>query len=329
MRRTFPTRVSPSIPRTLDFEDKNMSENKFEPCGVLIVNKPEGITSHDVVGKIRKLYGTRKVGHTGTLDPLATGVLVVLLGRAAKAADYLVADRKTYCARMTLGLTTDTEDITGKILTQSNDIPTYERVMSACGEFLGKIKQIPPMYSALKVDGKKLYDLAREGIEVERAARDIEIFRLDCTPTDKENEYELLVECSSGTYIRTLCADIGARLGCGGVMSALHRVEAGGFSVENSHTLESLEALEMSERYEVLAPTESLFEDLPRVSLPAFYEKLCRSGCEIYQNKVKTDHAVGARVRLCTHSGEFFALGEVREYENGTAIKAIKTFSLE
>ena len=306
-----------------------MSENKKEPCGVLIVNKPEGITSHDVVGKIRKLYGTRKVGHTGTLDPLATGVLVILLGRAAKAAEYLVADRKTYKARLTLGLTTDTEDITGKVLTQCEDIPSADEVKRACGEFLGKIKQIPPMYSALKVDGKKLYDLAREGIEIEREARDIEIFCLDVTPTDKSNEYELLVECSSGTYIRTLCADIGARLGCGGVMSALHRVVAGGFDIENSHTLEALEAMDIETRYSLLAPTESLFEELEAVKLPAFYEKLCRSGCEIYQNKIKTNIEVGARVRLCTHSGEFFALGEVREYENGTAIKSIKMFSLE
>ena len=306
-----------------------MSENKFEPNGVLIVNKPQGITSHDVVGKIRKLYGTRKVGHTGTLDPLATGVLVILLGRAAKAAEYLVADRKTYRARLMLGITTDTEDITGNVLTQSNDIPNADTVMSACGEFLGKIKQIPPMYSALKVDGKKLYDLAREGIEVERKARDIEIFQLVCTETENANEYELLVECSSGTYIRTLCADIGARLDCGGVMSALHRVVAGGFDIENSHTFEELEALEISERYNLLAPTESLFEELEAVKLPSFYEKLCRSGCEIYQNKIKTDFEVGTRVRLCTYSGEFFALGEVREYENGTAIKSIKMFSLE
>ena len=295
----------------------------------MIVNKPEGITSHDVVGKIRKLYGTRKVGHTGTLDPLATGVLVILLGRAAKAAEYLVADRKTYIAKLTLGLTTDTEDITGKILSECDNIPTNEQVLSACGEFLGKIKQIPPMYSALKVDGKKLYDLAREGIEVERKARDIEIFRLDSSPTDKENEYELLVECSSGTYIRTLCADIGARLSCGGVMSALHRVQAGGFDIERSHTLDELEAMSIDERYELLAPTESLFEDLDTVKLPAFYEKLCRSGCEIYQNKIKTNLEVGARARLYSASGEFFALGEVRDYENGTAIKAIKTFSLE
>ena len=306
-----------------------MSENKFEPCGVLIVNKPEGITSHDVVGKIRKLYGTRKVGHTGTLDPLATGVLVILLGRTAKAAEYLVADRKTYKARLTLGLTTDTEDITGKVLSESDTIPTFEQVLEACTKFLGKIKQIPPMYSALKVDGKKLYDLAREGIEIERQARDIEIFQLECTPTDKANEYELLVECSSGTYIRTLCADIGATLGCGGVMSALHRVVAGGFSIENSHTLEELEALEINARFDLLTPTESLFEDCPKVNLPAFYEKLCRSGCEIYQNKIKTNLELGNRVRLCTQNGEFFALGEVRDYENGTASKAIKTFSLD
>ena len=305
-----------------------MSENKYEPNGVLIVNKPEGITSHDVVGKIRKLYGTRKVGHTGTLDPLATGVLVILLGRAAKAAEYLVADRKTYKARLTLGLTTDTEDITGKVITQSNIIPSGEQVMTACGEFVGKIKQIPPMYSALKVDGRKLYDLAREGIEVERQARDIEIFQLVCAPTERENEFDLLVECSSGTYIRTLCADVGARLGCGGVMSALHRVKAGGFDIENSHTFEELELLEMSERYKLLAPTESLFTEFPMVKLPAFYEKLCRSGCEIYQNKIKTNLEVGTRVRLYSANGEFFALGEVRQYENGTAIKAIKTFSL-
>ena len=306
-----------------------MSENKFEPCGVLVVNKPEGITSHDVVGKIRKLYGTRKVGHTGTLDPLATGVLVILLGRAAKAAEYLVADRKTYKAKLTLGLTTDTEDITGKVLSESDAIPTFEQVLAVCGKFLGKIKQIPPMYSALKVDGKKLYDLAREGIEIEREARDIEIFQLECTPTDKVNEYELLVECSSGTYIRTLCANIGATLGCGGVMSALHRVVAGGFNIENSHTLEELEALEINARFDLLAPTESLFEDCPKVNLPAFYEKLCRSGCEIYQNKIKTNLELGTRVRLCTQNGEFFALGEVRDYENGTAIKAIKTFALD
>lgn len=275
-----------------------MNENTFEPNGVLIVNKPEGITSHDVVSKIRKLYGTRKVGHTGTLDPLATGVLVILLGRAAKAAEYLVADKKTYKARLTLGITTDTEDITGKILSESKDFPTKDEVSSACENFKGKIKQIPPMYSAIKVDGKKLYDLAREGVEIERKARDVEIFRLDHTPTTSPNEYDLLVECSSGTYIRTLCADIGAYLSCGGVMSALHRVTAGGFNIENAHTLDEIEALDLNERDALLSPTESLFYDLPCVKLPPFYEKLCRSGCEIYQSKIKTDFNVGTRVQI-------------------------------
>lgn len=305
-----------------------MSENHNEPSGVLIVNKPSGMTSHDVVGRIRRLYGTRRVGHTGTLDPLATGVLVVLVGRAAKAAEYLVTDRKTYIAGLALGFTTDTEDITGEVLTECNYIPNTGAVMNACESFVGKIKQIPPMYSALKVGGKKLYELAREGIEIERAARDIEIFSLDTTPTDKNNEYLLRVECSSGTYIRTLCADIGDKLGCGGVMNSLRRTAAGSFDISQAHTLEELEALDINARYAMLSPIEDLFDSLPKVCLPAFYERLCRSGCEIYQSKIKTNHELGKRVRLCSSDGKFFALGEVRDYESGTAIKAIKTFEL-
>ncbi len=300
----------------------------FEPDGVLIVDKPEGMTSHDVVGRIRKLYGTRKVGHTGTLDPLATGVLVILLGRAAKAAEYLVADRKTYIAGLRLGLTTDTEDITGATLSECSDIPCEDKVRAACAEFLGKIKQVPPMYSALKVGGQKLYELARQGIEVERAARDIEIFRLGVEATDRSDEYILDVECSSGTYIRTLCADIGASLGCGGVMKMLRRTAAGGFDIEGAHTLEELEALTMGERLALISPTESLFCELPKVCLPAFYEKLCRSGQQIYQAKIKTSFPLGTRVRLCSQNGEFFALGEVGEYEDGTAVKSVKMFNL-
>ena len=137
-----------------------MNGQNTEPCGVLVINKPQGITSHDVVGRVRKLYGTRRVGHTGTLDPLATGVLVILIGRAAKAAEYLVSDKKEYRATLTLGLTTDTEDITGTVLTSTDSIPEKESVLAACREFTGKIMQTPPMYSALKVDGKKLVDLA-------------------------------------------------------------------------------------------------------------------------------------------------------------------------
>ena len=303
--------------------------NKVEPCGVLVVHKHQGVTSHDIVNRVRRLYGTRRVGHTGTLDPLATGVLVVLVGRAAKAAEYLVSDTKRYRATLRLGLTTDSEDITGNVLTECGDIPQADRVISVCRDFVGDIMQVPPMYSALKVGGQKLVDLARRGETVERAARPVTIFELTCTPTDVATDFILDVKCSSGTYIRTLCADIGAALGCGGVMATLARCETGGFSLDESHTLEEIEALDEDGRLSLLCPIEELFETLPAVRLPAFYEKLSRSGCEIYQKKIKTDFDEGQRVRMCTTEGAFYALGEVRSYEEGTAIKAIKLFSIE
>ena len=303
--------------------------NKVEPCGVLVVHKHQGVTSHDIVNRVRRLYGTRRVGHTGTLDPLATGVLVVLVGRAAKAAEYLVSDTKRYRATLRLGLTTDSEDITGNVLTECESVPDADRVISVCRDFVGDIMQVPPMYSALKVGGRKLVDLARRGETVERAARPVTIFELSCAPTDIATDFILDVKCSSGTYIRTLCADIGAALGCGGVMATLERKETGGFSLDASHTLEEIETLDEDGRLSLLCPIEDLFETLPVVRLPAFYEKLSRSGCEIYQKKIKTDFAEGQRVRMCTAEGAFYALGEVRSYEEGTAIKAIKLFSLE
>ena len=300
-----------------------------EPSGVLIVDKHTGLTSHDIVGKVRRLYGTRRVGHTGTLDPDASGVLVVLIGRAAKAAEYLASDTKRYRARLRLGITTDTEDATGSVLTECADIPDAAAVIDACARFVGDIKQIPPMYSALKKDGQKLCDLARRGIVVEREARDVTIHELICTPTETSTDYILDVFCSSGTYIRTLCADIGASLGCGGIMAELRRVEAGGFSIDSSHTICDIEKLSDEERISLLSPVESLFDTLPKVCLSQFFEKLCRSGCEIYQKKIGTAHPTGQRVRICDDSGRFFALGEVGEYEGGSAIKAIKTFELK
>lgn len=307
----------------------NEKQNMPELSGILIIDKPTGITSHDVVWKVRKLFGTKKVGHTGTLDPLASGVLVVLIGRAAKAAEYLVCDDKKYSATLRLGLTTDTEDVTGTVLdTHRGELPTQDDVISACARFVGNVKQIPPMYSALKVDGKKLYELAREGKTIEREARDITIFSLEAAPTDAISDYTLDVHCSSGTYIRTLCADIGASLGCGGVMASLRRTSAGGFDIADSTTLDALEQMSGSEREALLLPVESLFATLEAVRLPAFYEKLCRNGCEIYQKKIKTDFATGTRVRLCTADGRFFALGEVRDFDDGSAIKAIKFFEI-
>ena len=300
-----------------------------EPCGILIVNKPVGITSHDVVGRVRRLFGTRRVGHTGTLDPLASGVLVVLVGRAAKAAEYLVCDEKRYRATLRLGMTSDTEDVTGTLVPSDAPLPSPNRVVEATRAFVGEILQIPPMYSALKVDGQKLYDLARRGITVEREARPVTIHALTVAPTDTETDYLLDVTCSAGTYIRTLCADIGTALGCGGVMATLERTAAGGFPLSDAHTLEELEAMSEDERLAALLPTESLFAALPAVRLPAFYERLFRSGCEIYQKKIGTHHALAARVRVCNADGKFFALGEVREYEDGTAIKSLKMFDLD
>ena len=300
-----------------------------EPCGVLIVHKHAGVTSHDIVNKVRRLYGTRRVGHTGTLDPMATGVLVVLIGRAAKAGEYLASDRKRYRATLRLGLTTDTEDTTGTTLTTCDVLPSPDAFRAVLPQFRGKIQQIPPMYSALKVGGKKLVDLARQGVVVERSAREIEIFDLTAEPTDTPAEYCLDVACSGGTYIRTLCADIGAALGCGGAMASLERTETGGFTLEQAYTVEELEQYSPEQRLSLLIPTESLFASHPTVSLSAFYERLCRSGCEIYQKKIGTELPTGTRVRICNRDGVFFALGEVREYEEGSAIKAIKTFSLD
>lgn len=300
----------------------------MEPSGVLIVNKSEGMTSHDVVNRIRRLYNTKRVGHTGTLDPMATGVLVVLVGRAAKAAEYLTADTKAYRATLRLGITTDTEDVTGRILTESDSLPSREKVDEVVQSFIGDIMQTPPMYSALKVGGRKLYELAREGVEIEREARPITIHSLTSLPTERDSDYMLDISCSSGTYIRTLCADIGAKLGCGGVMATLCRTRAGEFDLSNSRTLEELEAMSEDERLSLLLPTVSLFSSLPEVRLPSFYEKLSRSGCEIYQSKIKTSLPLGQRVRMCSSDGSFYALGEVREYENGAAIKSIKLFDI-
>lgn len=303
-------------------------EEERTPCGILPVDKPAGITSHDVVGMVRRLYHTRRVGHTGTLDPMATGVLTVLVGRAAKAAEYLVGERKIYEATLRLGITTDTEDTTGNLLTSGGNVPPAGEVIAAAERFIGDYAQVPPMVSALKVGGKKLVDLARKGIEIERKPRNVTIFSLVCEPTAEESLYRLRVECSSGTYIRTLCADIGKALGCGGAMASLRRLSAGGFSVENCYTPECLERMDEAERLAALLPVESLFSSLFSVRLPAFFEKLARSGCEIYQAKIKTDFPVGTRVRLADEQGRFFGLGEVREYPEGSAVKALKLFEL-
>ena len=300
----------------------------MERSGVIVIDKHGGVTSNDIVMKIRRLFGTKKVGHTGTLDPMATGVLPVLVGRAAKAAEYLLADNKAYSATLQLGLATDTQDTTGVTLTTCEELPTEAEVLRVAATFVGESAQVPPMYSALKVGGKKLVDLAREGIEVERAARPIVIHRLDVTPLCPEKGvYALEVKCSKGTYIRTLCHDIGAALGCGGAMSALRRVESGPFSLDQAYTVEALEAMTEEERYGLLLPTEALFRDREAVTLPDFYARLSRNGAEIYLKKIGLALPVGTPVSLYDRDG-FYAIGTVRAYPDGDAIRTEKLFVL-
>lgn len=295
--------------------------------GVLIINKHAGVTSHRIVSAVRKLYDTSRVGHTGTLDPMATGVLPILLGRAAKASDYLMAHDKEYICEMKLGITTDTEDVTGAILTQSDDIPDEETVLAACASFVGKISQIPPMYSAIKVDGRKLVDIAREGGEVERKPREIEITSIVAHKVS-DDVYSMRVACSKGTYIRTLCSDIGKKLGCGAAMASLVRTRTGQFTLADTVTIEDLDNMTFEERLALPKPVESLFMDLPEVNIPDYYVKLIRSGTGLYQKKGKTDFPEGQLVRI-RNRDEFIALGRAGIDGDGRAvIKPEKLFSL-
>ena len=303
------------------------AENVSPASGVIIINKPAGITSHRVISACRRMFGTRQVGHAGTLDPMARGVLPVFIGRAVKASDYVMAHDKEYLAEMKLGLTTDTEDITGETLTSCGDIPSEEAVLDACASFVGKIMQTPPMYSAIKVGGRKLVDIARDGGEIEREAREVMIYSLSAEKLD-EVTYSLRVHCSKGTYIRTLCADIGKKLGCGAVMSSLVRTRTGEFTLADSVTLEDLDALTPAERKKRLIPVEKLFMRFPALELPDYFAKLCRAGVKIYQKKVKANIPDGEAVRL-KNRGVFFALGRGETVDGIPVIAPEKLFVLE
>ena len=300
-------------------QDRNIS-------GILVIDKPQGVTSHDMVGLCRKLYGTRKVGHAGTLDPMATGVLVMLIGRAAKASDFLLEKVKTYQTTLRLGMATDTQDITGEVVATSNVVPTKEMLEAVLPSFRGEIRQIPPMYSALKRNGQKLYDLARKGIEIDREARPITIHRLELTDfRDDALEADLTVTCSKGTYIRTVCHDIGEAIGSYGTMAALRRIQAGNFTLDHAITPDRLKELSQEERDALLLPVEDAFADLPSVKLAPFFSKLAHCGQQIYQKKIGTHLEEGTLVRFFDEDG-FFALGEVQTFEDGSAIRPIKQF---
>lgn len=284
--------------------------------GILLVDKPTDWTSNDVVAKLRGLLHERRIGHSGTLDPMATGLLVVFVGRATRAVAFAESQEKRYLASLRLGLATDTQDITGnRISGEPREISEAE-LERTLALFRGDIQQIPPMYSAIKVGGKKLYEIARRGGEVERKPRPVHIRELRLLGREGE-DWLLDVTCSKGTYIRTLCHDIGQSLGCGGCMSALRRVRAGEFSIENACSLDQVrEASDRGEAEKLLLPVDSLFRQDPALSLNARDEKRIRSG-GVFPVAVQD-----GRYRAYGSDGAFLALVRV----TGGELKSIKSF---
>ena len=288
--------------------------------GIVIIEKEAGFTSHDVVAKLRGICGQRKIGHTGTLDPEATGVLPVCLGSATKLCDMLTDRDKEYVAELLLGVETDTQDTTGEVLARRPVEVSESEVRRACESFVGQYDQVPPMYSALKVNGKKLYELAREGKEVERKARTVVIQELEILEFSLP-VVKFRVKCSKGTYIRTLCADIGEKLGCGGTMKSLRRTKAGSFTIEEAYTLGKLQQKkEEGTLLEAIRPVDSVFLDCPLLHVNSEGSVLLENGNPITpaMTMEKERYERGEWVRFYRQDGSFAGIyaydGEKRKY---------------
>lgn len=305
--------------------------------GVLVIDKPCDFTSFDVVAVVRRLSRERKIGHTGTLDPMATGVLPLLLGKATRAASLLEDSDKVYRAEFQLGVDTDTQDNTGTVLRKSDAPVSREQLLAALPSFQGDILQTPPMYSAVRKDGRHLYELARQGIEIEREPRPVTIYRLELLEyNESERRGSLLVECSKGTYIRALCADLGQAVGSLGMMTALRRTRACGFSLEQALSLDEARSLaEQSQLESRVLPVESLFLHLPQISVTAAQRVRFQNGgaLALERLRLRDPLAPEARVRVYSPEGEFLGLGradaETQElavlrlfYDSGTEQKA-------
>ncbi len=296
-------------------------------CGILLLDKPEGITSSGALSVVKRLFMTRAAGHAGTLDPMATGLLIVMLGRACKLSEYMLEADKRYSCIMKLGAVSDTEDIWGKVSATGAPLPSEAEVLEACGSFRGDIMQVPPMYSALKRGGVKLVDMARRGIVTEREPRPVSVRSLDARRISGD-EYALDVVCSKGTYIRTLCADIGKKLGCGAVMKELRRTAAHGFTLDMAVTAEELGKMTFERRVECLIAPEDALPGLKRVRLPAFYADLARNGNEIYLDRAGIEAGTGEDVLLFDARG-FFSVAKCLEYPDGKALKPEKLIRLD
>lgn len=288
-------------------------------CGVIPIDKPQGFTSFDVIAKCRGILKERRLGHSGTLDPLATGVLPVFIGRATRAVDILPDGLKSYRAGFALGYSTDTQDITGTVVRSGGVRVTRRDIEQSLPQFYGKISQVPPMYSAVKVDGKRLYDLARRGVTVERKPREIEVFGLRLTGFDEQTQSGTLeVDCSKGTYIRTLINDIGEALGAFGTMTELRRTYSQGFCEESCVTLEQLEYAARSGCVnELIIPVDSCFREYPAVRLSEKQEKMYKNGVALDPERV-AGAAENGIYRV--YGGGFLGIamvdGKLRPYKN-------------
>ena len=285
------------------------------PNGILIIDKPEGWTSMDVCAKLRGLFHERRVGHGGTLDPMATGVLPVFLGRATRAVSFVTDSEKEYVAGLQLGVITNTQDTTGEVLETRPVSVTREQLEAALAPFRGDILQVPPMYSAIKIGGKKLYELARKGKEVERPPRPVTIHALEIVEQTGSETWTLRVRCSKGTYVRTLCHDIGLALGCGGAMSSLRRTMAGGFTLDDAVTLEGV--LSAPDPAALLRPVDACFADRPALTLPAGAEKKVRNGVP-----VSLPRLADGEYRVYAPDGTFLALSRAR----GGTLTTVRSF---
>lgn len=281
--------------------------------GIVIVDKPQGWTSQDVTARLRRVFETRRIGHGGTLDPMATGVLPVFVGRATRGVEFFEHAEKTYEALLLPGVVTDTEDVTGTVLERHPAALTEAAVEAVLPRFRGEILQVPPMYSALKVNGQKLCDLARKGQTVERKPRPVTIHELAFLGF-QDDCLRLRVRCSKGTYIRTLCKDLGEALGCGGCMAQLRRVSAGSYTIGQAVPLETL--LESADPGQYLLPVDSLFASLPALTLTPNQETRCRNGNPFTRN------VPDGRYRCYGKSGEFLMLGSVRD----NVMSTVKSF---
>ena len=274
--------------------------------GFVVLDKAGGVSSFQAASRLRKIYNEKKTGHTGTLDPMATGVLPVALGKATRFIDFLPDADKAYIARLRFGMTTDTLDITGKVLTQTAADVAKLDVEAALGAFRGDILQVPPMYSAISVNGRRLYELARKGVEVEREARAVHIDFLELTDV-QNGEFEISVRCSKGTYIRSLISDLGQTLGCGAVMTALRRTVANGFLIENAKTEEEL----CADPAAAVLPTEYPFLGLPQVTVTEKQQIRFLNGGALAADRVR-DLGGEGRYRVYGPEGDFLGLGDFR-----------------